>query len=62
LLLPRADFTPEWSKGVAWYQIFVERFSNGDPTNDPIVTDQEGAYPFDTASDFQDPSLDQRLV
>ena len=31
------DFTPQWSKGVVWYQIFPERFSNGDPTNDPKV-------------------------
>jgi glycosidase len=27
---------PEWSKNVIWYQIFVERFHNGDPSNDPI--------------------------
>ena len=26
---------PEWAKSVVWYQIFVERFSNGDTTNDP---------------------------
>lgn len=26
---------PEWSKQAIWYQIFVERFNNGDPTNDP---------------------------
>ncbi len=26
---------PEWSKNVTWYQIFVERFFNGDKTNDP---------------------------
>jgi len=26
---------PEWSRNVIWYQIFVERFYNGDPTNDP---------------------------
>ncbi|WP_443944122.1 hypothetical protein ACJVDH_14520 [Pedobacter sp. AW1-32] len=30
-------FTPEWSKGIVWYQIFPERFNNGDPTNDPKV-------------------------
>ena len=58
LLLPcfvaaQNDFTPDWSKGVVWYQIFVERFANGDPSNDPKVTDQEGAYPFDSTSDFQ---------
>jgi len=26
---------PEWTKSVIWYQIFVERFNNGDKTNDP---------------------------
>lgn len=51
--LAQADFTPAWSKGVVWYQIFPERFSNGDPQNDPKVTDQNGAYPFDDSSAFQ---------
>ncbi|WP_138429546.1 glycoside hydrolase family 13 protein [Fodinibius saliphilus] len=27
--------TPEWAKHVIWYQIFPERFCNGDPSNDP---------------------------
>jgi len=26
---------PEWAKKAIWYQIFVERFYNGDPSNDP---------------------------
>lgn len=26
---------PAWAKQVIWYQIFVERFYNGDPSNDP---------------------------
>lgn len=26
---------PSWAKDVIWYQIFVERFNNGDKTNDP---------------------------
>jgi len=26
---------PKWAKKVIWYQIFVERFYNGDTTNDP---------------------------
>lgn len=47
------DFTPQWSKGIIWYQIFPERFHNGDKSNDPKVKDQDGAYPFDTASSFQ---------
>ena len=47
------DFTPGWSKGIVWYQIFPERFNNGDPSNDPKVTDQNGAYPFDDTSPFR---------
>jgi cyclomaltodextrinase len=32
-----ADFTPQWVKSAIWYQIFPERFANGDPTNDPTA-------------------------
>lgn len=28
---------PEWSKSVIWYQLFVERFCNGDQNNDPVI-------------------------
>ncbi len=31
------DAYPHWAEGVVWYQIFPERFANGDPTNDPTV-------------------------
>lgn len=34
--------TPEWAKGAVMYQIFVDRFRNGDPTND--VVDREYFY------------------
>jgi glycosidase len=27
--------TPDWAKTAVWYQIFPERFRNGDPSNDP---------------------------
>lgn len=27
--------SPQWVKETVWYQIFPERFANGDPTNDP---------------------------
>jgi cyclomaltodextrinase / maltogenic alpha-amylase / neopullulanase len=33
------DEIPQWAKGVVWYQIFPERFCNGDSTNDPKVED-----------------------
>jgi len=37
------DFTtPDWAKGAVMYQIFVDRFSNGDPLND--VVDNEYRY------------------
>ena len=32
---PAVDQPPAWAKDVVWYQIFVERFNNGDPSNDP---------------------------
>ena len=34
--------TPDWAKGAIMYQIFVDRFYNGDPTND--VVDGEYRY------------------
>ena len=36
---------PKWSKEAIWYQIFVERFRNGDPGNDPTPADMAGSYP-----------------
>ncbi|HQR39911.1 MAG TPA: alpha-amylase family glycosyl hydrolase, partial [Blastocatellia bacterium] len=30
--------TPDWAKRAVWYQIFPERFRNGDPRNDPPGT------------------------
>jgi glycosidase len=36
---------PEWAKNAIWYQIFVERFRNGDPSNDPTPGDMKGSYP-----------------
>ncbi len=47
------SFTPEWSKGIVWYQIFPERFNNGDVTNDPKAEDQDGAYPFNITDPFR---------
>ncbi len=31
--------TPKWAKGAVMYQIFVDRFYNGDPTNDVITNE-----------------------
>ncbi len=29
--------TPDWAKGAVFYQIYVDRFCNGDPTNDVLT-------------------------
>jgi len=34
-ILPQQEKVPLWAKGVVWYQIFPERFANGDTSNDP---------------------------
>ena len=47
------DVAPEWAKGIVWYQIFPERFRNGDPNNDPTVADIEGSYPHNHSAGWQ---------
>lgn len=40
-----SSFVPSWAGKAIWYQIFPERFRNGDPTNDPKVEDLRGSWP-----------------
>ena len=42
------EFVPDWAKDAVWYQIFPERFRNGDPSNDPTKADIAGAFPLVT--------------
>ncbi len=44
---------PDWAKDAIWYQIFPERFCNGDTTNDPAFRDTFGSWPHDTLSPWQ---------
>ena len=44
--------TPDWAKGAVMYQIYTDRFYNGDPTND--VEDREYYYIGDGASRVRD--------
>lgn len=47
---------PEWVKDTVWYQIFPDRFANGDPSNDPEGTEAWGGTPRYTnmfGGDFQ---------
>ncbi len=47
------DWVPDWARRAVWYQIFPERFCNGDPGNDPTVADQAGSWPHDHTSPWQ---------
>ncbi len=44
---------PEWAKEAVWYQIFPERFANGDKNNDPTPHDMEGAWPYQIPGGWQ---------
>jgi len=44
---------PSWAKSAIWYQIFPERFRNGDVTNDPTPDDMVGAWPYKVSSDWK---------
>ncbi|MGM0738992.1 MAG: glycoside hydrolase family 13 protein, partial [Bacteroidota bacterium] len=36
---------PDWAQEAVWYQIFVERFRDGDPGNQPTMETIEGSWP-----------------
>jgi glycosidase len=42
----KSESVPSWAKKAIWYQIFPERFSNGDKYNDPKPEDMKGAWPY----------------
>jgi len=44
---------PSWSKEVIWYEIAVERFRNGDSSNDPTAKDIEGTLPGKTPESWK---------
>ncbi len=47
------EFVPQWAKHAVWYQIFPERFRNGDASNDPRKEDIAGAFPDDPKLPWQ---------
>ncbi|MCB0284861.1 MAG: alpha-glucosidase C-terminal domain-containing protein [Calditrichaeota bacterium] len=47
------DWVPQWAKKAVWYQIFPERFRNGNPKSNPTLQDIEGAWPHDQKSPWQ---------
>lgn len=51
--MPSHDFVPEWAKRAVWYQIFPDRFHNGDPANDPTLESLFFSYPHDYSMPWQ---------
>jgi len=55
LLNPQIE-TPQdsipWYQEAIYYQIFVERFRNGDPANDPTIADIQNTYPENIPSNW----------
>ncbi len=47
------EFVPVWAKTAVWYQIFPERFRNGDTTNDPTINNLFGADPQEMPKQWQ---------
>lgn len=44
---------PAWAKEAIWYQVFVERFRNGDPQNDPTSESIQGSWPHKFGEDWK---------
>lgn len=44
---------PQWAKEAVWYQIFPERFWNGDRANDPAPEDMAGGWPYFIPENWQ---------
>jgi glycosidase len=53
LIINDSTLVPAWSKQAVWYQIFPERFSNGDKLNDPAPSDMNGAWPYVVPPDWK---------
>lgn len=49
----KSKVVPSWAKKAIWYQIFPERFSNGDVSNDPKPEDMQGAWPYFIPEEWQ---------
>lgn len=47
---------PKWSETAVWYQIFPDRFYNGDTANDPTLSELAGGWPHDYQGENWKPS------
>ena len=48
--------TPDWAKGVVWYQVFPERFRDGNAQNNPNGWD---LTTLDWSAAFAEPSIEE---
>jgi glycosidase len=44
---------PTWAEDAVWYVVAPDRFRNGDPRNDPKLSDLRGAAPYDVPRDWR---------
>ena len=51
--LATGSHQPEWAKSAIWYQIFPDRFRNGDSTNDPTIKTLEGTWPYEKQTSWE---------
>lgn len=47
--------TPDWAKGAVMYQIYVDRFCNGDPTNDVLSGEYKYINGLTVKKDWEEP-------
>lgn len=47
------EFVPHWAKNAIWYQIFPDRFRDGDPSNNPTVDNLKGADPLEAPKEWR---------
>lgn len=46
------ETVPDWAVDIVWYQIFPERFRNGDPDNDPTIEMLDGTWPYEKQTEW----------
>lgn len=49
---PDIKTVPGWAMDAIWYQIFPDRFYNGDVNNDPTIETLEGTWPYEKQSEW----------
>ena len=49
----QGEFVPQWAKKAVWYQVFPERFRDGDSSNNPTKQDLVGADPAEPPKEWQ---------